>query len=462
MTEKKKHVGHKQRIMLLLVALAVAAVAAVGAVVQLPGWDQKRAADAPTTSTPQGESSVRTTSGEAFTSIMDHGAIGDGKTSDHAAWNAAVDATAEGGTLILPPDRVFALPHNLIIDKTIKISGRGATVVKPPNSSPVNDWFVVTADAVAIEGITFSDPSDLVTGSVIFARGVNHFQVKSNAINARKAISVQLIDNRETVVEGNAITGAREGITLSGPSEEVRIADNTVAQWRNFGIYLYGRQSGAPSRVEIIGNQVTDLAPGGYPRYPIHTSPGKSSTRVTDLLILSNVVLGPETSFLGEQGGTADQISVHSVNDVRVEANVSRGGGDVGITVENCRNATVRHNVVSTSDTAGIAVFSHVVGASVTHNTLIDNGQNRAGNRRPPGRAGIRLGTSKTKGPRDVQVTDNVTGNTQGSQTQKYGVSVRDSTSVVVGPNVNVGNALSHYLDETNNNGLSLVDDPAG
>lgn len=461
MTERKR-VDLKLRVTLVITAIALAGFATAATFVELPGPGQVKSADAPSRSSQVGDSPGGPTLGESVTNILDHGAVGDGVTSDQAAWNAAVDATPLGGTLLLPPDRMFALPRNLNIDKPLQVLGHGATIVKPPKGPEVNAWINVTADDVSIEGITFSDPSDLITGSVLFAKSVDRARIKSNTFNSRRAISVQVVDTRETLVEGNDITGAREGITVSGPSEDVVIKGNSVAQWRNFGIYLYGRESGAPSRIEISGNRVTELAPGGYPRYPIHTSDGESRTRISNLLVLNNVVLGPGKSFTANQGGTADQISIHSVDGVQIEGNVSRGGGDMGITVEGCNDAIVRNNVVSKSDVAGIAVFTDVVNASVKRNTVLNNGQNRAGDRPPSGRAGIRLSTSATKGPRDVEVMYNVTGNTQGSQTQQYGVSVRSSTSVVVGPNVDAGNAVSLYLDEANNSGLSLLDDPAG
>lgn len=396
--------------------------------------------------------------GASIINIMDHGAVGDGVTNDQAAWDAALAATDTGGTILFPPGRSFALPNQVVIDKTIRVSGHGAIVVKPAASAQLRTWFAVSANDVVIEGVTFSDPRGLVTQNAVLAvTGTSGIEVIRNTFGVPQAAAVRLASARDSVVEGNIIDGVREGIAVSGPAKGTIVNDNEIRRWRNYAIHIVGTSAGAPSEVEITGNRVTDLSPGGYPRYPIHAAKGKSRLPLRDVKTIGNVVLGPDRSFTAHQGGTADQISMHSIDGLLVEGNVSRGGGDMGITVENCRDATVTGNVVTRSDVAGIAVFTDVVDARIVENTLVDNGQNRAGDRLTAGRAGIRLATSKLVGPVGVLVADNVTGDTQPTKTQQYGVSIRSTTDVVAGPNVDAGNAIRLYLDEADNRGLSVV-----
>lgn len=400
--------------------------------------------------------------GAAMTNIMDHGATGDGLTPDNIAWDAAVAATAPGGTLLLPPGRAFALPLPVTITKPLRVSGNGATVIKPHASGRVATWFAVAADEVVLDGITFSDPNARVNHALVAARsGFGGTQVIGSTFSGRKAVAVRLVDSEDAVIENNVIDGVREGITVTGASSRVAIGENVVKHWQNYGIRLLATPAGGPSGIQITGNRITDLAPGGHPRYPVHSERGEPNKRLRDVSIVGNVILGPSKSFTANQGGTADQISLHQVDGLLIEGNVSRNSGDMGITVENCTDATIKGNTVTGSDVAGIAIFTNVVDAKVMDNTVLDNGQNRASNRSPASRAGIRLASSSKIGPRNVQVFDNVTGDTQASKTQQYGVSVRDSTDVTIGPNVDAGNKIGLYLDDTANVGLSLVDDRA-
>lgn len=402
--------------------------------------------------------SLRATSGDQITNIMDHGAVGDGVTSDQAAWDAAVAASSPGGTVLLPPGRSFALPEGVIIREPVRVTGYGATLVKPGGSPSLRTWFAVAADDVTLEGITFNDPLDLVNGNVVNLRaGHTGTSIKSNSFYIGAPVAVRMSEVSDVEVADNLIDGAREGIAVSGDATRVSIRGNEIRGWRNYGIHLFGTAEGSPSDIDITGNRVTDLAPGGSPRYPIHTEQSTSAERLSRVSVVGNVVLGPGTSFTSGQDGTADQISMHAVDGLVVDGNISRGGGEAGLTVESCRDAMVTGNIVNGADVAGIAVFTDVVNVTVTDNTVMNNGQNRAGDRVLASRAGIRLFTSATIGPEDVSIVDNVLGDNQDVKTQQYGVSIRATTDVVAGPNVDAGNVISLYLDDADNTDLSLV-----
>lgn len=444
------------------IALVAAAVLVIGALV-LPRVLDGGAERAPGAASPDGSSattgSPRATSGDGVTNIMSHGAVGDGVTSDQAAWDAALAAASPGGTVLLPPGRSFALPEDVTISEPVRVTGYGATIVKPVGSSSLRTWFAVAADDVTLEGITFDDPKDLVNGNVVNLRaGHRGASVTRNSFYIGAPVAVRMNEVSNAEVSDNVIDGAREGIALSGAATGVSIRGNEIRGWRNYGIHLFGTAQGSPSEIDITGNRVTDLAPGGSPRYPIHTEQGKSAERLGKVSVIGNVVIGPGTSFTSGQGGTADQISMHAVDRLVVDGNISRGGGEAGLTVESCRDATVTGNIVNGADVAGIAVFTDVVDVRVTDNSVMNNGQNRAGDRVLASRAGIRLFTSATIGPKEVNIVDNILGDNQDVKTQQYGVSIRATTDVVAGPNVDAGNVISLYLDDADNAGLSLVE----
>lgn len=59
--------------------------------------------------------------------VADHGAKGDGTTDDTAAIQAALNAAPVGSTVLFPPG-VYVVTSELVVDKTLHLSGYGATL----------------------------------------------------------------------------------------------------------------------------------------------------------------------------------------------------------------------------------------------------------------------------------------------------------------------------------------------
>lgn len=398
--------------------------------------------------------------GEQVVSIMDHGAVGDGVTDDQAAWNAAFAATPEGGTLLLPAGRSFAIPAAVTINKTIRVLGYGATITKPTTSAQVPRWFTVTADRVHVEGVTFLDTGGRVTNTELtFGAPSRGGSATRCRFGLSGSIPLRIEDAHDTTLAHNTIDGPPEGIYVTGAATGARLLYNVIRGWQAQGIYLGGTTLGAPVGVDIIGNTIKDMKAGGFPRYPIHCDQSASPTRIGDVKVIGNTVLGPGKSYtaaLLADRGTADQISIFFVDGLVVQGNVSRGGGDMGITIEKCTKVTCAGNVCTDNDVAGIAIFQ-TSRASVTGNTCVNNGRNRAGDRNNVGRAGIRVAMSATTGSSHLAIGQNTLGDDQVTKTQQYGVSLIGATNAVLGPDVDAGNALALYFSESGNTGLTKV-----
>lgn len=379
--------------------------------------------------------------------IMDYGAVGDGVTSDQTAWNAAYAATPAGGIISLQAGKNFVIPDAVIIDKPVRIEGTGSSIIKPYDSRTVERWWTVSADNVAIVGITFIDQMGRVTNAqVALSDGSRGGEILRNNFAPHGSTSVRVEDSHDVSVAANSFDGSPVAIHVSGESTNVNVEGNDIRNWSNLGIYLVGTESGSPSDVIIQRNRVSDLKEGGYPRYPIHADQGPALTMLHNIEVMENTIVGPDKAWTAAEPGTADQISMFHIDGLVVSGNVSRDGGDMGITVEASDDVEITENVVTRADVAGIAIWTDVVGATVTGNKTMNNGQNRNGDRLPAGRAGIRLASSSTTGPTDVTISGNVTGDDQVVKTQQYGVSISESTNISLGPNTDRDNAVSLYF----------------
>lgn len=81
-------------------------------------------------------------------SVRDHGARGDGKTRDTVALQAAIDATAPGGTVLFPPgDYVSGTLH--LRDRLVLELAAGATLVASPDDADFDPYEQLDYDSFA-------------------------------------------------------------------------------------------------------------------------------------------------------------------------------------------------------------------------------------------------------------------------------------------------------------------------
>lgn len=387
-----------------------------------------------------------------------YGATLDGVSDSTAAWNAAVAATPEGGTLFIPPGAAVALPNGVSITKPIRVVGYGASIVK--TGATLGQWFTCQANNIAFEGVTFSDPGGLVTSTLVSAGGGYSGNTWERCkFTSPAAIGLRLTNQKDVTVTRCVFDDVRDVIHLAGTIERATVTHNRIKGWRGYGIYGYGTVDGAPSDVLIGWNRITDLTTGGTPRYAVHTSLSVSPTMLARFAVIGNTVLGPGLSYTATPAGTADQFGLFKIDGLLVQGNTSWYGGDVGITVENCYNFAVIGNDCRFNDACGIAIYTDVKRGTITGNVAINNGLSRNGDRLDRVKAGIRVGSSLSAGAAafDLVIGQNVLGDSQAVKTQKYGTSLRQAANVVLGPDVDAGNALALYYNETLNTNLTKV-----
>lgn len=232
-------------------------------------------------------------------------------------------------------------------------------------------------------------------------------------------------------VAGCSITGPATGVSLVGSGRGMRITDTVISKWQQRGVYVQQRGNAPYVDVTIRDNTVEDMREGGVSRYPIVVT-GTETKKTRKLAVQGNTVRGANRSWRDPDApGTADQIAVRHARSVDISDNSSWGGGDVGITVAHCHNGEVRNNHVWENDTAGIYIGTrsgNSMGEIVVEgNRCENNGQNRHGDRKAHGRAGIRV----TEGGR-VVLRRNVISDTQESRTQLSGITLDGAPRVTL------------------------------
>lgn len=316
---------------------------------------------------------------------------------------------------------------------------RGVTLVCDPRSpirAAADLKFMVSFQASdgRLVGATLESGSRTVGTMVSIAASSRNVSVVKCYLRAgdKTGIGVRAHgDQIGTSVSDCLIEGPATGVSFVGSGRGLRVVGTKIMHWQQRGLYVQQRGSGPYVDITIRDNTVGDMGEGGVSRYPIVVT-GTESNKTRKLVVRGNTVTGANRSWRDPKApGTADQIAVRHARTVDVSDNVSSGGGDVGITVAHCHNGTVSNNRVSENDTAGIYVGTRKgfsMGKVVVEgNYCENNGQNRQGDRRSHGRAGIRV----AEGGR-VIVRNNTLLDTQLHRTQLAGITLDGTPEVTL------------------------------
>jgi len=368
------------------------------------------------------------------------GAHGDGTSDDWAALQKGLERVAAGGggELVLPKTPGgYRVSKPLIVPKGVTLKGEPGVNLGPLTT--VSSLVVLEGEGSGVSGIALQ-ALGLAALNLIFVRNRAHVDNCRLTGSGMTQVGIQADGAySDFTATKNLITACRTAIHVSGSQRRVHLVDNTVRSWTVRGLYLLN--DGEQTHVDHVmqGNDVRDMRPGGASRYPI-VAIGDKARPMQGLRLEANVVVGPGRAWIDEPGGTADQISVINARRVVVRDNVSRLGGDMGITVANSDDIVIEHNTCIANDTAGIFVGRPNEGISrsckIRHNTLVGNGLNRTGRRLPNPLSGLRM-----RSMTDVVIEDNTFGS---DPTQRSNISMQNCHNVMIGESLGgVGTPLN-------------------
>lgn len=280
---------------------------------------------------------------EAWLSVEDYGAVGDGSTNDQTAFAACATAAAGSGWIVLKPGKTYALgTGNWSLPANTKIWAYGATV--KATSAGSSDRVVVCSDVsnILILGLTI-DGNKAAFGGTTEQRHGFHLVGASN---------VKLMDVNASSCKGDGLYTGRG--TSAGCSNVIVERGVFNANHRN-----------AFSVVDITGGRFTDCdftnTDGTTPEDGVDIEPNVTANTITDLVFTRCRINGNSGDGVGLNRlstGVTPTVSNIKFVDCSIKNNGLRGVihsyGNV-VDILNCEVESNAGHAISLEPTANAA-----------------------------------------------------------------------------------------------------------
>jgi nitrous oxidase accessory protein len=234
---------------------------------------------------------------------------------EYANIQSAIDAANAGDTILVKPGMYF---ENLKIDKPLTLQGNDAII--DGNHSEYAVW--VKLDGVA-SNVT-------IEGFVI--------QNAGNISGLSGGIRLSYVEN--CTIQNCTFIGNRNGVVLEHAAN-IEIAENTMINSSNVGIYVYSSENNV-----IVGN----IAVGNFHGVGLDDS---ANNRITDNLIANSTVAGIYLAFFYSQN---NQVSFNNISFC-----------EIGIYISTKASGTAISNNRIFNNSYGVKTFD------AGNSTLIDN-----------------------------------------------------------------------------------------
>jgi len=128
--------------------------------------------------------SVLTCTAAASVDVSSYGAVGNGTTNDSTAIQNAINATPDGGILLLDAGKTYLLGAGLNVSRPINIEGNGATLLLDSSNSSTNNT-IFASSPLASTAYTW-------TGSVAFGQTSFNVPISTNVLIPGDTVFLQL------------------------------------------------------------------------------------------------------------------------------------------------------------------------------------------------------------------------------------------------------------------------------
>ena len=306
--------------------------------------------------------------------LVGAGATGADAQADWQDLQALIDATADGGELVLAPGMyaggvTITRPLTLRGEDGAVIDARGegtVIVVDAPNVTIANLLLRNSGTSLDREnsGVEANAPNVTITDNVfenvlfgVFLRGAEDSVIANNVIGAmdvgpaRRGDGIRLWESSRTVVENNVVTRGRDVVLWF--SNDLVVQDNVITSGR-YGLHFMYSDRAMVSRNELSGNSV-----GAFLMYS------------KDLAFHDNLVAennGPSGYGIGLKDMDGVTAGGNRFIDNRIGLYLDNSPGDPNVHHQFSRNLFAYNDV-------GIMFLPAVKRNRFTENAFIDNGE---------------------------------------------------------------------------------------
>jgi len=352
--------------------------------------------------------------------VTAYGAIGNGATDDTAAIQAAANAAAAGGLQLFFPPGVYNVSSALqMASNATWIAAAGTATLVATAGNPIitsvetqND----TASGLTLAGST----SATVPQALLIAYKTTGFTLVDATIQNTSGIGALFSDVNNTTVSETSFSNIGNNTNLALSAQGVAFTNDTAG---------YGS-----------GNIVNSSS---------FTSIGLdaiSATGQTGFSAVANTVYDATINpGWGTQAAAAAGVYGNNDTGLVVADNNIHGVSGNGVDIDNSSNVSIYQNTVSGTGSAGIALYSSVNG-TISWNTAINNDVLQ----HFQSVGGIVVGAQNAS---NIEIADNVSGNTGSVTTQPYGIQIIDGQDItnsslqIVQNNTLTGNATAAISD---------------
>lgn len=238
-----------------------------GAAATSPGVSPAPGSSAPTATGASSTTAAGRPTGPTV-SVLDRGAVGDGKTDDTKALQAAFNAAAPGTTVLLPAGRTFVHSDVLTISSPgITVTGGGTLLATSEQRSSLT----VAADSVMLSDVTLSVSSttkrwDAYEQQRLRLNGHTGIVVRNVAVRGSAAAGIYVGGGTSGfVLDGVKVSGTRaDGIHMTQGAHDGKVIAPVVRDVGDDGVAVVSYAGdGAPCARISVTSPVVDGSTGG-------------------------------------------------------------------------------------------------------------------------------------------------------------------------------------------------------
>lgn len=289
------------------------------------------------------------------------------------SFQALVDATPEGGTL-LPAPGVYAGP--VVIAKSINVYGSPGVIIDNGGSGTV---ITLTASRTILSGLTLRNSGDHHTKLDAALHVKSHFNTIKDLTIENCLFGIDLSQANNNIVRRNRIRSVEADVGLKGDAIRVWyslynvVEDNVIDDVRDGILVWYSRQN------EVRANKVTGSRYGLHFMYAEHNSAERNvfkGNTVGMFSMFANGIVLKNNIILESTGPSGMALGLKQTSDATIEGNTLVGNA-VGFFIDTSPESDDVPNTITGNSVAyngiGMNFHNQQLGNVISGNDFIGN-----------------------------------------------------------------------------------------